>query len=320
MGLRVAPPLAALLFFTALLLPTAAAAPGPAYLALGDSLAFGVGATNPSTHGYVGLTYEALRTAEPYRESGLELVNLSQPGATSHDLLQAGGQLEQALKEIERRAVDFVRGNEVEIISMDIGGNDLLVLAQSDSPCLAAPAGEACMQRLGEVLRGLQDNLRTALERLREAAPEAHIFLIDFYNPYSGTGTAIEAIADVGVQQLNGVIRAVASDPELRVGLASVFQLFQGRARQWIAADGIHPNDIGHAVIAEVLMAAIEGREPEIPEEILGRDPDAVSGTTGQGSGDGWRDNLLLLIIAVPLSFLAGAAVTAGYFLARGRT
>ena len=59
----------------------------PAYMAIGDSIAFGVGAGNPSSEGYVGITFEALRTSERYRDRGLTLVNVSVPGATSSDLL-----------------------------------------------------------------------------------------------------------------------------------------------------------------------------------------------------------------------------------------
>lgn len=326
---RPTPPLAVFLLLVALLLVAvraaapepAYAAPEPVYLALGDSLAFGSGADDPAAKGYVGLVASALRTADRYEDSGLTLINLGDPGATSADLVQPGGQLDQALEEIRRRADDSVSGNEVEIISIDIGGNDLLTLAGPGSTCLTAPAEEPCLRRLGDLLRDLQSNLRSVLEALREEAPEAAIYAIDLYNPYSGTGTAIEAIADIGIQQLNGVIRAVASDSELGVRLASVFQLFQGRAGQWIAPDGIHPNNTGHAVMAEVLMATIEDRETDIPEEILSQSPAPVTGGFGlnseEDSGDGIP--LLLLLIAVPVSFLAGMLFVGGYFLARGR-
>ena len=54
----------------------------PLYLALGDSLAAGVGASEPAQTGYVGLVFDALRTepASPYRESGLTLLNLGVSG------------------------------------------------------------------------------------------------------------------------------------------------------------------------------------------------------------------------------------------------
>src|SRR3989304_1092891 len=105
MGKLLVPLLAAFLSLS-LLLTEARAQEGPAYVALGDSLAFGVGASDPPTRGYVGLTHDALRKSDRYRDRGLELVNLSVPGATSSDLLLEGGQLDAALDEIARRQED----------------------------------------------------------------------------------------------------------------------------------------------------------------------------------------------------------------------
>ena len=83
MGHRLLPLLAAFLFL-GLLAPaptTTGAQDAPVYLALGDSLAFGVGASNPSATGYVARVYETLKKSERYQATGLELVNLSVPGA-----------------------------------------------------------------------------------------------------------------------------------------------------------------------------------------------------------------------------------------------
>ncbi len=291
----------------------AGAAQTPAYLALGDSIAYGVGASDPAQGGYVGLVYGRLRESDRYRESGLDLMNLSVPGAVSADLLLPGGQLEAALDEIE------ARDGGVEIITIDIGGNDLLTLARRDSPCLSETDTEDCRREVRDVLGGLQANLAEVLAGLREAAPDAAIVVMDLYNPYSGTGDPRESIAELGVGQLNGVIGAAAADADLRVKLASVFQLFRGRGLAWIAPDGIHPNDNGHAVIAEVVLSTIEGRSPVIPDDLLGSPGVTVSpgaGSDGDGSGD---DTLMVLVIAVPASFAAGALVSGAYFAARGR-
>ena len=324
-------PLSAAFLSLALLLPASAAPSAgaqeaPAYLALGDSLAFGVGASDPSTMGYVARAYESLRTSDRYRGGGLDSINLSVPGATSSDLLVPGGQLDMALEEIgERRRDASPTANEVEIVSVDIGGNDLLTLVAPDSPCLESSSVEPCRAAFGEVLSAIQTNLTEALHRLREAAPEAVIVVVDLYNPYSGTGDLREPIAEIGVGQANGVIGAVTADPELRVKAASIFQLFSGRGGQWIAPDGIHPNDDGHAVIAEVVLATIADREPVIPDELLSVSPGAtapaVNVTTDAGSGgdsDGVSPVLLLAGIAV--AFAAGIAVSAAYFIARGRS
>jgi len=296
----------------------------PAYLALGDSLAFGVGASNPSTTGYVARAYESLRTSDRYEGGGLDLINLSVPGATSADLVAPGGQLDGALAAIRERGEDpSPPANEVEIVSVDIGGNDLLTLVAPDSPCLESASVEPCRAAFGEVLSAIQTNLTETLRRLRQAAPEATIVVVDLYNPYSGTGDLREPIAEIGVGQANGVIGAVTADGDLRVKTASIFQLFSGRGGQWIAPDGIHPNDNGHAVIAEAVLAAIDNREPAIPDELTSQSPGAtappaaVTSDSASEGGDGV--STLLLAAAIAVAFTAGIAISGAYFIARGR-
>jgi len=327
MGHRLLPLLAAFLFWELFAppLPATSAEQAPVYLALGDSLAFGVGASNPSSTGYVARVYQSLKGSERYREGGLELINLSVPGAKSSDLLTAGGQLETALGLISERQQDASpAANEVEIITIDIGGNDLLALVAPGSPCLQSASVEPCRAAFGEVLSAIQTNLTETIRRLRLAAPEAIIVVVDLYNPFSGTGDLREPIAELGVGQANGVIGAVVANAELQARAASVFQLFSGRGGQWIAPDGIHPNDNGHAVIAEAVIAAIAGREPTIPENLLSMSPGATSAAlqpntaTGSNSG-GTGVSLLAFVAGMAVAFAAGLVVCGAYFIARGR-
>src|SRR3989442_11322343 len=309
MGHRLLPLLAAFLFL-GLLAPapsTTGAQQAPVYLALGDSLAFGVGASNPSTTGYVGRVYETLKKSERYQATGLELANRSVPGAKSTDLLAPGGQLDSAVNLISQRQQDASpAANEVEIITIDIGGNDLLALVAPGSPCLQSASVEPCRAAFGDVLKAIQSNLTEAVRRLRQAAPAAIIVVVDLYNPFSGTGDLREPIAELGVGQANGVIGAAVANAELQAREASVFQLFSGRGGQWIAPDGIHPNDNRPAVIAEAVIAAIAGREPTIPENLLSMSPVATSAplqpNTATGSNSGGTGVSLL-------AFVAGVAV-----------
>jgi len=309
-----------------LLLSASAVAPAsaqeadaPAYIAIGDSLAFGIGVPEPATQGYVALVQESLKGSDRYRESGLNLLNLAIPGATSSDLLLDDGQLDRAIAEIERRS----EGNAVEIISVDIGANDLLTLAAADSPCLSDPAADPCLEFLGQTLSALQENLHTVLERLRQAAPTAGIFVLNLYNPFSGTEDIREGIADLGVQQLNGVVGAVVADESLGVKLGNVFQLFTGRGGQWIASDGLHPNEQGHQVLAEVLLATIDSREPQIPAALLEATPAPVpdGGELPKLPDPDDGNGLPVWVVAavIPIAFAAGAVITGGYFVARGR-
>ncbi len=310
--------------------PPAAAREAPVYIAIGESRTFGVGASDPVTGGYVAITYDALHRSERYRDRGLELLNLGVPGATSSDLLLPGGQLERAVVEIEERQDDTSSADDnVEIITVDTGANDAMALATSDSPCVADPQSTECQDRLQEMLDALEDDLTQVLGRLREAAPKADIIVLDLYSPLSGKAGAPELVADLAVREINAVIERVLSDPELRAKLASVYPLFRGRASQLVAADNLHPNDDGHALIAEVMLAAIEGREPRLPEKLM--TPKAVEeivqGPLGEGglqpvSQDEDRSGSslpLFLAVAIPVSLLGLGAVAGAYRAARGR-
>src|SRR5437879_3517180 len=177
----------------------------------------------------------------------------------------------------------------------------LLALVAPGSPCLQSASVEPCRAAFGEVLSAIQTNLTETIRRLRLAAPEAIIVVVDLYNPFSGTGDLREPIAELGVGQANGVIGAVVANAELQARAASVFQLFSGRGGQWIAPDGIHPNDNGHAVIAEAVIAAIAGREPTIPENLLSMSPGATSAAlqpnTATGSNSGGTGVSLLAVV-----------------------
>lgn len=316
MGKRlVGPPLAALVFTLGVLLlispPATAQQQTPTYVAIGDSLSYGLGASESSQDGFVARVHDALEDSERFQATGIDLVNLSVPGATSPDLLEPGGQLDNALREIEN--------GDVPIVTVDIGGNDLLDIADPDSPCLTDLQTGPCLDQLRGTLSDLQTNLGAVLEALREAAPEARIVVIDLYNPFSGTGDIRELIADVGVQQINGVIGASASDEDLRADLASTFQYFQGRGRQWISSDGIHPNDDGHAVIAEIVLAALDDREPRISRELLDVPPDPVAVLGSQPASDGDGIPWYVLLTGVIAAFVAGGAVTGAFFYVRDR-
>jgi len=320
MRTRVGPPVAAFLFLSFLLVLTSSSAGSraaqetPKYIAIGDSLSFGLGASEPNQTGFVALVHDALEGSERFSSSGMQLVNLSAPGATSRDLIQTGGQLQLALNEISRSTLP-------PVISVTIGANDLLDLADADSPCLNEVQTEPCLGELGETLTNLQTNLGAVLESLRDDSPDAILVVVDLYNPFSGTGDIRELLADAGVQRINGVIAATASDPGLRATLASVFQPFQGRGNQWIASDGIHPNDNGHAVIAEIVLAALDGREPRISEELLSVPPDPIS-VIGASPPPGDDDGVpvAVLVAAIALAFVAGSAVTGAFFVVRGRS
>ncbi len=101
------------------------------FLALGDSLATGVGASDPTTTAYVPLFHQFLLAEEG---EDTVLINLGHSGDTSSTLI-SHGHLAAAVTQIE--------SGDVAVVTVDIGGNDVIALLPICSegltpPCLTA--------------------------------------------------------------------------------------------------------------------------------------------------------------------------------------
>lgn len=233
------------------------------YLALGDSLSEGIGASSPDANGFVPLVHQGLG-------EGVESLNLGHSGDTSQDLLDHG-HLDEAVDEIEERNGDAEETNDVRLVTLEIGGNDLLRLYFSLVQTRVCPDLETalekpeCSDALAAALEGFQPNLAAALDRLRQADPELPIVLLTLYNPFGHLpGTAelgelsLEGRPDTPFPEgLNDIIRAQAEQRD-GIVLVDLYPLFEGRSQQLIAGDFIHPNDEGYRVMAEAVLEAIE--------------------------------------------------------------
>ena len=260
--------------------PSASASPsespsaaGGLYVALGDSLAAGY---QPGGAELRDTAYPAL-TANRLGAGGGELTleNLGCSGETTTSLVKggkcdfaAGSQLEQAEK--------LLKGSDdVALVTIDIGGNDLLRCvrggAQIDTACVKS--GVATVQK----------NLPTILERLRTAAgDDVPVLVLGYYNPwlaakaldqpvkgvdaaakaYTGLSTAIEAAAKKSGTTFVGLDEAFSTNdttpttingrsvPENAAKICTLTNICT-------AAD-IHLTDEGAATVARVLAKAAE--------------------------------------------------------------
>jgi lysophospholipase L1-like esterase len=229
------------------------------YLALGDSLAAGEGATNPHRLGYVGLLDRLLQ---------LSLKNLAVSGDTSSTFI-SDGQLEAALKTINNP------GRDVQLVTLDIGGDDFFNLLMPGGPCVD-PSNPMCMPAFTAALSTFANNYTYILEALTTALgedfPHKHILVMTYYNPFSGTGSIYEAPVDQALLGADGTIDCVANQTDpTKIGLndlitcigesfgvtvVNVYPLFKGKALALthIAEGDIHPNNAGYAVIASAFI------------------------------------------------------------------
>lgn len=239
-----------------------------AYLALGDSLAVGVGASDESELGYVGLIHAAL-TAD---DAEVTLRNLAVSGETSQSMI-GGDQLTNAIEVIG------VADPPVQLVTIDIGGNDLLALLGSD-PCASEPDGDRCGESVATALAAYERNLRQILGELRAAldasAPDARLAIMTYFNPFSGTSAAYEAAGEkallgsdlridceaattrLDAAGMNDMIACVGEETDAIV--VDIQPAFAGAGLELthIGEDDIHANDAGYELIAAAFLDALD--------------------------------------------------------------
>lgn len=244
------------------------AVPGlPVYLALGDSLAVGVGASDPSTTAYVPLFYDALqdelaclpavsdRAADGCKH--LQLHNLGVSGATSSDLIN--DQLPTAVAELNARNGDANPRNDVEVVTVDIGGNDVF------QPVIGACGGgvtPACIAVVQSTFGTFSVNFDSILGQLRAAAgPDTPIIVMTYFNSLLACNLFFLApLADLVLEGggplpvgFNDLIRSIAG-----VHGAEVADTFSdlGPGDLVGGTDCLHANDSGYGIIADEFLAA----------------------------------------------------------------
>ena len=237
-------------------------APDPAgYLALGDSVAAGVGASSPA-NGYVPLLGDLL-AADRHCGRGtavgctLELVNLAQPRATTATLIAE--QLPAAVELLTARRDTPTPVDDVRLVTIDIGGND--VFTPVVTACAADPQSTLCASTIAARLSEVAVNLDRILSTLRAAAgPDTTIAVMTYYNPLAACRlAALAPLAQLVLEGggpvpagLNDIIRAAAAAyGAVVVETAPVI----GPEDLVGGTDCLHPDDSGHADIAGAFAA-----------------------------------------------------------------
>lgn len=248
---------------------TAVAAPpqGPVYIALGDSQAFGVGTPREDKLGYGSVLHRSLRTVDCQEGPQevcphVEFVNMSVPGAKSSDLI--ANQLQRAVDLIIQRNNDADPSNDVVLVTVTIGGNDLF------NPVLAACSGgasPACAETIATIFGSLATNLAVILGTLRAVAPDTQIVISTYDNPLGACFLApLAPLADIVLEggSLNGgslafgyndIIRSVAAATQSDV--ADMFG--ELTVDDWVGGeDCLHPDISGYRTMAEIFLGEID--------------------------------------------------------------
>lgn len=247
--------------------PAAAGSSTPTrYVALGDSLAWGDGASDPQTAGYVALLADYF--AGMPHGGAKELLNLSVRGETTASFLD--GQLAAAMAAIGDPTTD------ARVVTLSLGGNDVGALLNDPSDvCLADPAAAACRVLVAAALQGAAERFPVVVASVMGALAaddgDERVYVMTVYDPFGGVGGPYEDAID-GVL-LGGDLRidcAVAATDPTAAGLndiiactgwafgATVVDAYPVIGDDALALTHIgestldtHPNDTGYELLAK---------------------------------------------------------------------
>lgn len=222
---------------------------GDTYLALGDSVAYGVGASPPEQLGYAGVFYrQYLKPLQP----ALIYKDLAIPGETTDTFIsraKSTSQLERALAQLDAAQK---AGQRISPITLTIGGNDVIAARSADPTTKQA------------TLAHFEANLKIILEQISAHADiggKTDLILTTYYNPFADSSKPNKEEA-AWVQRFNDTIRAHAT--QYKAKTADFFAPISGHEQEltWISQGDIHPNPAGHARLAAALWQAT-GYDPK---------------------------------------------------------
>lgn len=207
------------------------------YTALGNSIAFGIGATN--NYGYVNYFRDFLAT----QHSCVNLMNRANPSFTSSDLLH----------QLQNDATTREAVEEAKVITISIGGANLL-------NCTNAPTPPTC---LANAVTTFANDWTQILNEIRNnIIASAEILVMTVYNPLRGDDPNFLPL-DFFIQQINNVITNSENLSIYKYWIVDVHSDFLGqftdgrwKVCSWThfceALPDPHPTDTGYLEIARL--------------------------------------------------------------------
>ena len=254
---------------------SASAAGRKTYVVLGDSIAYGQGVANSQDACYGKIVADT---------NGYNYANYAIDGYTSANLLR-------------HLDTDYVAASvkKANIISISIGGNDFLT---SNMAGLLISGKFGSGSRFDSIGAKFAENFAAIIRKIKMLNSSAAILVQTVYNPSSGF---FSDVYQKGADTINGAIRSYLASHKGAFSIVDVASAFAGHAREYIAADTIHPNSKGNLVIAKLILQKLKALGLGTATEPVINNP-AIDWT---GSGSGSKEGIVSYFMKLFRKYMA---------------
>jgi lysophospholipase L1-like esterase len=255
------------------------------YLSIGDSVGFGETdfSQNPSNgdRGFVsnyanyltmqngGVRPNVINTAIDGETTQSFLTGtgrvLSIPGSTDQSVASwntnyaANPSTSQNTMILQQIVAAKAAGNDIGVVTVSLGANDLFKLAASPGFLTASAVDQ--QTQLAQTLNNIASGYSVILAEIHALLPNAKVFTMGEYNPFpAAPNSPLNAIAGPAIQGLNATIQSVAKSWGAQY--VDTYTPFVGHEAQYTymspTSDNVHPNALGYSVIAGQIEAVPE--------------------------------------------------------------
>ncbi len=218
------------------------------FVVLGDSIAFGTGISKPDENSYGALISEA---------NGYIYENYSIPGHTTDTMM----------KRLENETV--VAGiADADIISVSIGGNNFLLAGMQKMLWDALVKND--YSRFDNIIGELYGKFNGVIDKIKDINPDAALFVQTLYNPRDDI---VKDAYQYGIDGLNAQLRKIHTERPNEFTLVEVGEAFNNNT-DYIQSDGIHPNELGHYIIAQEYVKVLYEKGFGTASELLSEMPE----------------------------------------------